>query len=76
MSTKGLVKRSWKSALELSEQLMDDAQMLLYPGSIFDTKPLADSAIDYANDGDPVLAAALLLTIAERHDLNEDLNGK
>lgn len=62
-------KKKWSAEVNLAATCIDDSQMLLLPGSLFDQQHLLDSALDSVSRGDLVAGAAMLYALADRNDL-------
>jgi hypothetical protein len=59
------VKDTWKNALRIAEQVIDDYQMSHSVGVPINYECMVETAVDYAKK-EPVYSAALLMVIADR----------
>lgn len=62
-------KTDFMRAYHLSKQIVEDGQMELLAGSVYDMQWLLDLAVEDIRVGDLVNAASMLLAIADRTDL-------
>lgn len=63
------IKRNWDEQVALAAAMIDDAQMALLSGSIFDQQHLLDHAVECQFNGDLVAAAAMLYALADRNSM-------
>ena len=61
----------WSHAVSFAEVLVEDSQMALLPGSLFDQQHLLDQALERVKLGDLAGGAALLYALADRNSLIE-----
>jgi len=67
-----LHRQVWDNCLTTAGVLLDDSQMALPSGSIWDQQHLMDMVVFYLREGDLVMASALLYALADRNRLLEE----